>query len=223
MVVSLFPPRRAHDGDDLGYFRARLSGLGVKSNMIRHRPGVEQHTADWLSRVKENIRSPRQRRAAATVGTFLPVCIEEEAEGETGRVDCQDYDSNDNDDSENELAAPEDVAANLGRYVTAALQDLPSVHSYTDCQQQDSQLQRWKKMCEGREREIEENSKGEKPEHNEVGRMRVRGGELQYFTGGGENGALGVWVPVLTRGAARKLCKATHSALTHAGWNRLYT
>ncbi|KAJ1725959.1 hypothetical protein LPJ61_005520, partial [Coemansia biformis] len=48
VVVSLHTHKTTNDGDALAHFKLGLSELGVKKNMIFHRPGVDQQTADWL-------------------------------------------------------------------------------------------------------------------------------------------------------------------------------
>ncbi|KAJ2803441.1 hypothetical protein H4R21_002040, partial [Coemansia helicoidea] len=64
VVVSLHTHRTANDGDALAHFKLGLAELGVKKQMIAHRPGVDQETADWLSRAKERRRPSKARPAA---------------------------------------------------------------------------------------------------------------------------------------------------------------
>ncbi|KAJ1717980.1 hypothetical protein LPJ61_006983, partial [Coemansia biformis] len=68
VVVSLHTHKTTNDGDALAHFKLGLAELGVKKHMIVHRPGVDQQTADWLSRAKERRRPSKARSVAPEMG-----------------------------------------------------------------------------------------------------------------------------------------------------------
>ncbi|PIA12518.1 hypothetical protein COEREDRAFT_12671 [Coemansia reversa NRRL 1564] len=66
-VIGLYSHKTNNDGDELSRFRAELTSLGVTREMLVHRPGEQQLTADWLSRARENIRPRKLSKVPVSV------------------------------------------------------------------------------------------------------------------------------------------------------------
>ncbi|KAJ1727647.1 hypothetical protein LPJ61_004463, partial [Coemansia biformis] len=98
--------------------------------------------------------------------------------------------------------------------VQAALCDLPWLSKYTDCQQDDAEIQSWIVLCCQCER-LEDLLM---PEFCMV-EMKCLHGTILYELVGrhGMHDMVRTWVPVLTHQAARQYVKAVHHALAHPG------
>ncbi|KAJ1727569.1 hypothetical protein LPJ61_004502 [Coemansia biformis] len=68
IVVSLHMHKTTNDSDMLAHFKLGLAELGMKKHMIMHHPGVDQQTADWLSRAKEHWHLSKVCSAAPEMG-----------------------------------------------------------------------------------------------------------------------------------------------------------
>ncbi|PIA14823.1 DNA/RNA polymerase [Coemansia reversa NRRL 1564] len=216
IVVSLFSHKATSDADPLAQFKLGLTKLGVKKHMIVHRRGVDQQTADWLSRAKEQVRPDKLPvtnsldMADTTIGAHDMVY--------TIRMLTMD---NEDDYSTDDKITPPPIAptppvedamdptaddggpappSNAQQYsaLIRAL-DVPRPSDFTDCQASDDEIQHWIHKCREHKDIIGELT----PDFNEVATKRLRGDVLYHLMNGhGLGEAVGDWVPVLTRRAA---------------------
>ena len=101
-------------------------------------------------------------------------------------------------------------------YHAAALDDIEGPYELVALVQDDSTIMRWIDLVQRREQLGTDPT----PDMDEVEEMRVSDGVLQHLVRTHDVGLVGIWVPVVTRGVARRWTRDTHSKLAHPGISR---
>ncbi|KAJ2373100.1 hypothetical protein IW150_003785, partial [Coemansia sp. RSA 2607] len=218
VAVSLFEHKTIHDGDNLGRFRAELGSLGVTQDMLKHRAGIDQETADWLSRAKDNMR-PKRVKVKPNVAVIGMNRVISDSEDE--------YDDDDDDlDEEQDQDIVEQTPLQqhdnethefIRERTRTALQGLPNVDDYIVCQQDDEYIQERLRLCDQRD---QTDKADYTPDFNEVELERNNNGCLERLIYARRPGNLNLWVPILTCPAARQFIESVHAELAHAGYKR---